>query len=173
MYHVRLYIVEKIGFEMAPRWCGIHSELQPLLQKTCIFHTSETLVVYARICLLTHALAHVCRLLPTYVGRGPLWSFISKNRIFAHLKVYIFHFNIPQVNVIFDWTLNWPWALEFEHHWGTGVWVVRGIKCGVYRIPSAPGALRGAMSLSVAATSHSWNSTHKTWFILIVIHGET
>ena len=49
-----------------------------------------------------------------------------------HLKIYIFHFNTPQVNLIFDWALNWPWALEFEHHWGMGTRVVRGTKCGVY-----------------------------------------
>ena len=34
MYHVRLYIVEKIGFGTAPGQCGIHSKSQPLLQKT-------------------------------------------------------------------------------------------------------------------------------------------
>ena len=32
----------------------------------------------------------------------------------------------------FDWTLNQPGALEFQHHWKTGAQVVRGIKCGVY-----------------------------------------
>ena len=26
MYHVRLYIVEKMGFETTPRRCGIHSK---------------------------------------------------------------------------------------------------------------------------------------------------
>jgi len=35
-YHVRLYIVEKMGFGMAPRRCGIHSKPQQLLQKTCL-----------------------------------------------------------------------------------------------------------------------------------------
>jgi len=48
MYHVRLFIVEKMGFGMAPRQCGI--------QKTCLS----------------------------------------------------------------DWALYWPWALEFQHHWGMG-----------------------------------------------------
>jgi len=62
---------------MAPRQCGINSKLQPLLQKTCFFHTSETLAVYAGLCLRTHALARVCKSQPMYVG---LWSFISKNR---------------------------------------------------------------------------------------------
>ena len=55
-----------------------------------------------------HALAHVCRLLPMYVDRGPLWSFYFRKWIFAHLKGYIFHFNPPQVNLISDWALNWP-----------------------------------------------------------------
>ena len=73
-------MMEKMGFGMAPRRCGIHSKPQPLLQKTCIFHAFETLAAYAKMCLCMHALAHVRRPLPTYVGRGPLWSFISKNR---------------------------------------------------------------------------------------------
>ena len=55
---------------------------------------------------------------------------------FCSLKVYIFHFITPQVNLIFDWVLNWPWALGFGHHGGTGVQVVRDTKCGVYRCPS-------------------------------------
>ena len=93
MYHVRFFIIEKMGFGTAPKQCGIHSKPQPLLQKTCIFHTSETLAVYKRMCLCMHALAHVCRLLPTYMGRGPLWSFYFQKQIFAHLKSYIFHFN--------------------------------------------------------------------------------
>ena len=47
MYHVRLYIVEKMGFGTAPRRCGIHSKPQPLLQKTCLFYVSEILATYA------------------------------------------------------------------------------------------------------------------------------
>ena len=39
--------------------------------------------------------------------------------IFVHLKSDIFHFNTRQVNLISNWVLNWPWALEFEHHWRT------------------------------------------------------
>ena len=54
---------------------GIHSKSQPLLQKTCPFHASETLATYAGMCLCTHALACIHRLLLTYVGRGLLWSF--------------------------------------------------------------------------------------------------
>ena len=80
MNHIRLFIIEKIGFGMAPKRCGIYSKHQPLLQKTYIFHASETPVAYTRLCLRTHALAFVCRLLPMYIGRKPLWSFITKNR---------------------------------------------------------------------------------------------
>ena len=67
---------EKMGFGMAPRRCEIHSKLQPLLQKTCLLYVSA----YTEVCLRMHALDHVCKLLPTYMGRGPLWSFIFKNR---------------------------------------------------------------------------------------------
>ena len=52
MYHVRLFIVEKMKFGMAPRRCGVHSKPQPLLHKTCIFYASETLAVYEGMCLL-------------------------------------------------------------------------------------------------------------------------
>ena len=102
IYHVRFYIVEKMGFGMSPRWCKIHSKPQPLLQKTFLFYIFETLVAYAGVCLRTHALAHVHRLLPTYWASGHFDHFIFKNRFFAHLKGYIFHFNTPQVNLISD-----------------------------------------------------------------------
>ena len=52
---------------------------------------------------------------------------------------YIFHFNTLHVNIISVWPLNWPWALEFEHHWGTGARVVRGAKCSVYRMSFGKG----------------------------------
>ena len=103
MYHVRLYIVEKMGFGMVPRRCEIHFKHQPLLQNTCIFYISETLAAYVGVYLHTHALAHVRSPLPTYVGREPLWSFYFQKYIFAHLKGYIFHFNTPYVNLISDW----------------------------------------------------------------------
>ena len=45
-----------------------HSKSQPLFQKTCIFYIFETLARYIGVCLCTHALAHVRRPLPTYVG---------------------------------------------------------------------------------------------------------
>ena len=66
--------------------------------------------------------------------RGPRATlvFYFQKWIFAYLKGYIFHFNTSQVNLISDWALNWPWALDFKHHWGTMAQVVRGTKCGVY-----------------------------------------
>ena len=50
---------KKMGFGTAPRRYGIHSKPQQLLQKTCIFHASETLAAYARVYRCTHALVHV------------------------------------------------------------------------------------------------------------------
>ena len=61
MYYVRIFIVEKMGFRMAPRQFKIHSKLQPLFQKTCLSYASKTLATYARLCLRTHALDHICR----------------------------------------------------------------------------------------------------------------
>ena len=109
MHHVRLYIVEKMGFGAASNRCGIHSKPQSLLQKTCLFHASETLVAYAGMRMHTHVLAHV---------RGPkaISVILFPKFFFSHLKGYVFHFNTPQINLIFDWALNRPWALEFEHH---------------------------------------------------------
>ena len=63
MYHIRLFIVEKMGFETASRLCEIHSKPQPLLQKICISYASETLTAYAKMCLGTHA--------PAYAGHDP------------------------------------------------------------------------------------------------------
>ena len=60
-YHVRLFIVEKIGFGAAPKQCGIHSKPQPLLQKTFISYASETLAGCVGSCLRTHAVAHIRR----------------------------------------------------------------------------------------------------------------
>ena len=68
MYHVRLYIVEKMEFGTALKLCEIHFKPQLLLQKTCLFHAPETPVAYTGMCLCTHALVHVCKLLPTYMG---------------------------------------------------------------------------------------------------------
>ena len=68
MYHVRLFIVEKMGFGTAPRRCGIHSQPQPLLQKLCLSYASKILAAYVGMCLHMHALAHVRRPQPTYVN---------------------------------------------------------------------------------------------------------
>ena len=80
MNHLRLYIVEKMGFGTTRRRCRIHSKPQPLLQKTCFFHAFETLVAYVGVCLCTHALAHV---------REPTASLVIyfQKYIFSHLKV--------------------------------------------------------------------------------------
>ena len=73
MYHIRLYIVEKMGFRMTPIQCGIHSKSQPLLQKTCFYYyflllyIFETLAAYAGVCLRVHTLAHVRELKATLV----------------------------------------------------------------------------------------------------------
>jgi len=63
--------VEKIGFGIALRQCGICSKPQPLLQKTCIFHASETLATCTGSCLRTHAIACVCRAKATLVNLFP------------------------------------------------------------------------------------------------------
>ena len=65
MYHVRLYIVEKMGFGIVPRQCGIRSKPQPLLQKTCLSYAFKTLAAYTGMCLRTQALAHIRKPLPT------------------------------------------------------------------------------------------------------------
>ena len=65
-------------------------------------------------------------------GKSYFGHLIFQKYICAHLKCYIFHFNTPQINFISNWALNWPWALEFEHHWGMGARIVRGTKCSVY-----------------------------------------
>ena len=59
--------MEKMGFGTAPKCCGIHSKPQSLLQKICLFHASETLVAYAGMCLRTHTLAHIRKLMPMYM----------------------------------------------------------------------------------------------------------
>ena len=72
---------------------------------------------------------------PTYAGHylhmwaeGHLVILFPKIDLFSYLKGYIFHFNTPQVNSMYDWALNWSWTLEFEYHWGMGARVVRGTK---------------------------------------------
>ena len=65
-------------------------------------------------------------------GKSYFGHLIFQKYICAHLKCYIFHFNTSQINFISNWALNWPWALEFEHHWGMGARIVRGTKCSVY-----------------------------------------
>ena len=106
MYHVKFYMVEKMGFEAALRGCEIHSKPHPLLQKICLFHVFETLATYAEMCLCTHALVCVRKLAHVLRSRATL-SFYFQKQIFSHLKYYIFHFNTSKVNLILDWALNW------------------------------------------------------------------
>ena len=82
MYHVRLYIVKKMGFGVAPKRCGIHSKPQPLLQKTCLSYASETLAMYVG-----------CG--PRMQVKGYFGHFLSKNRFLLVCKGYIFHFYTP------------------------------------------------------------------------------
>ena len=82
MYHVRHFIVEKIGFGIAPKRCGIHSKPQSLLQKTFLFYASENLAAYARMCLRTHALARVRKSRATLVILFPKIDFCSFKRLY-------------------------------------------------------------------------------------------
>ena len=108
MYHVRLYIVEKMGFGTAPRRCGICSKPRSLLQKTCLSYTSKTLAVYVGICLRTRAGLHMQAATHVWRPRATLVIFFPKIDFFAHLKGSIFHFYTYQVNLISDWAQNWP-----------------------------------------------------------------
>ena len=58
MYHVRLFIVEKMGLERLLDY-GIHSKPQPLLQKTCLFDAFQTLATYVCFGPRRQADAHV------------------------------------------------------------------------------------------------------------------
>ena len=104
---------------MAPRQCEIHSKTQPLQQKTCIF-------LLLKPQLRTQEWAYICMLWPTYTDRysrielRDTLNIYFQKQIFAHLKIYIFHFNTSQVNLISNQALNQPQALKFDHHWGTG-----------------------------------------------------
>ena len=86
----------------------------------------RNVLTYACFCLRMQAIAHICGLRATLVILFPKIYFCSFKRLY-------FHFNTPQVNLISDWALNWPWALEFEHFWGTGDRVIRDTKCSVYK----------------------------------------
>ena len=108
MYHVRLYIVEKMGFGTAPRRCGICSKPRSLLHKTCLSYTSETLAVYVGICLHMRAGLHMQAANHVWRLRATLVILFPKIDFFAHLKGSIFHFYTYQVNLISDWAPNWP-----------------------------------------------------------------
>ena len=137
MYHVRLFIVEKMGLEWLLDDVGFIQNLSRYCRKLVFYMLLKPQ-------LRMQKCAYIRMLWPTYVGCCPCtWAeghfghFISKNRFFfSHLKGYIFHFNTSQVNLISDQALNWPQALEFGHHCGKGARVIRGTKYNVYKCPS-------------------------------------
>ena len=92
MYHVRLYIVEKMGFGTAPRRCGIHSKPRSLLQKTCLSYTSETLAVYVGICLRTRAGLHMQAATHMWRPRATLVILFPKIDFFCSFKRFYFPF---------------------------------------------------------------------------------
>ena len=75
MYHVRLFIFEKMRFGTASKRYGIRSKPQPILQETCLSYASETLAAYARSCLHTHTLALIRRPRATLVILFPKIDF--------------------------------------------------------------------------------------------------
>ena len=46
---------------------------------------------------------------------------LFRKYIYLLIKSYIFHFNIFQVNLTFNWALNQPWVSKFLHHWERGL----------------------------------------------------
>jgi len=86
-----IYIV-KMGVWTGSQTMRDSFQTSTLMQKTCFFYVSKTLLACASSCLRTHAL-RLCTQAKCF-----LWPFFSKNRFFFSLKSYIFHFNIPQIN---------------------------------------------------------------------------
>ena len=88
MYHVKPFIVEKMGFGKALRQCGIHSKPQPLLQKTCLSYASETVCirknvpVYVCFSSCMQATIHVHRPRATLVILFPKIDFCSFKRLY-------------------------------------------------------------------------------------------
>ena len=88
MYHVRLYIVEKMGFGTTPRRCGIHSKPQPLLQKTRLFHASETLAMYAKMCFCTMLWSTYASCCPRTWADGHFGHLFPKIDFYPFKKLY-------------------------------------------------------------------------------------
>ena len=82
MYHVGLFIVEKMGFGIASRRCGIHFKPQLLLQKICLSYVSEALASYA--CFGSHmqAVTHVRKPRATLVILFPKLDFCLFKRLY-------------------------------------------------------------------------------------------
>ena len=74
--------MEKMGFGVAPRRCEIHFKPQPLLQKICLSYASETLAMYAGMCLHTQVLAHIRGLRAPLVISFPKIDFCSFKRLY-------------------------------------------------------------------------------------------
>ena len=87
-----LYSGKKKGLEQLPNDVGFIPNLSHYCKKTCLSYASETLAAYTGMCLHTQDLAHVCKPLPTYVGRGPLWSFYFQKIDFCSFKMLYFPF---------------------------------------------------------------------------------
>ena len=79
-----------------------------IIAENLAFYVFETLAADVGVCLRTHALAHVRRPQPMYMGQWVTLVFYFPKIDFCSFKRYIFYFNTPQVNLIFDWALNWP-----------------------------------------------------------------
>ena len=62
---------------------------------------------------LEHACAYACMCTHTLEFS---WSLFSKNSLFNSQKELYFPKILSSSQFQFDWTLNWPWALEFQHH---------------------------------------------------------
>ena len=71
-----------MGFGITPRQCEIHFKPQPLLHKTYLSYTSETLAAYVGMCLRMHALACVHRPKAILVILFPKIEFCSFGRLY-------------------------------------------------------------------------------------------
>ena len=80
IYHVKLFIVEKMGFGTAPRRCALAIIAENLI------------VENARMCLHMHALARVRKPRLTYVGQRPFWLFNFPKIDFCSFKRLYFPF---------------------------------------------------------------------------------
>ena len=91
---------------MTPRRCGIQSKPQSLMQKTHLFYISGTLYAHTRLGLRAYA-SWLPVQADSYLQRlRASLTLLFQKQIYLLIKIYIFHFNISQVNLTFDWALN-------------------------------------------------------------------